>query len=279
MNLNESCAKCIYDKQLAKYDDPEYLAEIKTILDNRPEKISSPEIVYKFDKIREKYFGEAEDYTDIKRSYNDLVLSMEKDLRKRISESNDPLATALVMSRIGNYIDFGAMNTVDTDIFLGLFSDTEMRDDEKKVYEGFCKECSKAKNFLLLTDNCGEVVLDKLMLEELHKKYPKLEIKVILRGGDVLNDATLEDAEYVGLGENAKLISSGVKVPGTVYSMLSEEAKNAVDDADIILSKGQGNYEAFAGEGRHAFYLFLCKCDLFINRFNVPKLTGMFVME
>ena len=183
------------------------------------------------------------------------------------------------MARIGNYIDFAALNHVETDTFLQLFDNTKMREDEQEVYRSFCSKCTRAKSFLLLTDNCGEIVLDKLMLEQLKKKYPQISVAVMVRGGEVSNDATMEDALYVGIDRLGTVITNGDKIAGTVYSMLSEEARNAIDNADIIFSKGQANYESFAGEGRHAFYTFLCKCDLFINRFNVPKLTGMFVEE
>ena len=269
----------MYDRQLKKTDNKDYLAEIKAVLDNWPEHITSPEIVVAFNEIHKKHFGSLPDYKDQKIEYNDLVLSMEDDLRKEIESSEDPLATSIVMCRIGNYIDFAALHQVDTETFLKLFDDTKMRDDEQQVYKSFCDKCSKAGNFLLLTDNCGEIVLDKLMLEQLQKRYPELHIKIMVRGGDVSNDATMADALYVGIDKVGEVITNGAQIAGTVYPRLSEEAKRAVDEADVIFSKGQANYESFAGEGHHAFFTFLCKCDLFINRFKVPRLTGMFVEE
>ncbi len=117
------------------------------------------------------------------------------------------------------------------------------------------------------------------MLEQLKQQFPHLSITIMVRGGEVANDATMDDALYVGMDLVATVITNGAKIAGTVHSLLSEEGKRAVDSADVILSKGQANYESFAGEGRAAFYALLCKCDLFINRFNVPKLTGIFVEE
>ncbi len=84
---------------------------------------------------------------------------------------------------------------------------------------------------------------------------------------------------YIGMDSVSKVITNGKNIAGTVYSLLPDDAKTVVDCADVILAKGQANYESFAGEGRHAFYTLLCKCDLFINRFNVPKLTGIFVED
>ncbi|MBP5310331.1 MAG: DUF89 family protein [Lachnospiraceae bacterium] len=279
MRISESCAKCLYDRQLNKTDNHEYLAEIKKLLDDRKENDTSPYMVYLFNKVHVRYFGKGADYKDIKKKYNDLLLNMEDRLKKEIDDSDDPLAKSIVMARIGNYIDFGAMNHVDQDEFLDLFHDTQMREDDKLTYRAFIDECKKAKRFLLVCDNCGEIVLDRLMIEQLKKRFPSLEIKALVRGQEVLNDATVEDAIYCGLDKVADIVSNGEAIAGTIYDMMPTQAKQALDEADVILAKGQGNYESMSGQGRHVFYEFLCKCDLFTNRFNVPRLTGIFVEE
>ena len=163
--------------------------------------------------------------------------------------------------------------------FLSLLERDELSDNDLKTFKAFKGQCESAESLLLLADNCGEIVLDKLFLEQLKKQYPQLKLSVMVRGGEVLNDVTVEDAEYAGIGRVAEIISSGIGVSGTVYRMLSDEAKSALDNADVILSKGQGNYEALSGQGRHIFYSFLCKCERFTNRFGVPRLTGIFVEE
>ena len=137
MRISESCAKCLYDKQQNKTDNEEYLAKIKELLDNRREEDTSPYMVYLFNKVHEEFFGKAADYKEIKKKYNDLVLSMENDLRSEIEKSDDPLAKAFIMSRIGNYIDFGAMNHVDQNEFMTLFKDTEMQERDIPVYKEF----------------------------------------------------------------------------------------------------------------------------------------------
>ena len=104
-------------------------------------------------------------------------------------------------------------------------------------------------------------------------------VTVMVRGGEVLNDVTAEDAEYTGLSRVAGIVSNGAPVAGTIYDMLSPEAKAALDDADVILAKGQGNYETLGARGRHVFYSMLCKCDLFVERFRVPRFTGIFLEE
>ena len=279
MRISQSCAECLYNRQKNKTDNTEYLAEIKALLDNRKETDTSPYMVYLFNKVHVRYFGKGADYSAIKKQYNDLVLAMEDSLRHEINSAEEPLAKAMMMSRAGNYIDFGAMNSVDRDEFLSLFSNTEMREDDRKTYVSFLRECTDAKTFLLICDNCGEIVLDKLMLEQLKLRFPHLTVRAMVRGDNVLNDATAEDAKYVGLDTEAEIISNGEAVAGTIYEMLPDEAKNVLDNSDVILAKGQGNYESLSGQGRHIFYEFLCKCELFTSRFNVPKLTGIFLEE
>ena len=279
MRISESCASCLYDRQKNKTDNEEYLSEIRSLLDDRKETDTSPYMVYLFNKVHVKYFGAGADYKDIKKKHNDLVLGMEGSLREEIEKSEDPLAKALIMARAGNYIDFGAMNHVDQDEFLSLFRDTEMRADDRSTYDSFLEACENGKNFLLVCDNCGEIVLDKLLLEQITKRFPKLRMKALVRGGEGLNDATMEDAAYVGLDKIAEIISNGDPIAGTVYEMMPEAAKYALDEADVILAKGQGNYETMSDQGRHIFYEFLCKCDLFTSRFKVPRLTGMFTEE
>ena len=279
MRVIESCAECLLDKQQRLSDDPEYLREVKEIIANRAEDDSAPYLVYLFKQAYERRFGYRKPYAEIKKKYNDLVISLEDQIRKRITVSDDPIRTALAYARAGNYIDFGAMNVVEDDVFLALLDQAKVEDRDQTAIDSFIRQCETAKRFLLIADNCGEIVLDKLLIEQLRKRFPQMDVSVMVRGDEVLNDATAEDAVYTGIDRVAKVISNGNTVAGTVYSMMTEDAKEEIDTADVILAKGQGNYETMSGQGRHIFYAFLCKCELFTNRFTVPRLTGIFVEE
>ena len=279
MRVNSFCAACLWDKQLHKSDDPAYLAEVRQIIDTRKDEDTAPYLVYLFNRAYERRFGKTEPYKQVKQKYNDVVFSMEDEIRRKIESSSDPLAASIAYARIGNYIDFGAMNQIDSDTFLALLGDAGLRGNDLQTYEAFLLQCRNASRFLLIADNCGEIVLDKLFLEQLHAAFPKMALSVMVRGAEVLNDVTLEDAKYAGIDRLASLISNGTSVAGTIYGMLPAEAKEAIDSADVILAKGQGNYESLCGQGRHIFHSLLCKCRLFTDRFDVPELTGVFIEE
>ena len=279
MYISDRCAECLYDKQKARLDEEDYLREVRKLLNERRETDTAPYMVHQFNLLYEARCGKRDSYAGVKRMYNDLVLSMEKDIKAGIREASDPLARALAYARIGNYIDFGAMNHVDKDTFLALFQEADLGERDLVTYASFLKACGNAKEFLLIADNCGEIVLDRIFLEILRERFPELHCTVMVRGSEVLNDATEEDARYAGVDQVASIVSNGTSVAGTIVRMITPEAREALQKADVILSKGQGNYESISREGIHIFHAFLCKCDLFTERYGVPKLTGIFTEE
>ncbi len=278
-SVPERCAKCLYDRQKNKVNDPEYIRRVKEIIDTRAPGDTSPYLVYRFENLHREMFGSTRDYSEIKKKYNDLVLSMEEGIRNKIKASDNPLRQALKYARVGNYIDFGAMDEVSEEQFIKLLDDASFSEEDERTFDSFVSQLKLADNFLLITDNCGEIVLDKLFLEQLKVRFPRLNLQVLVRGGEVLNDATCEDAEYVGIDRFATVTGNGMPIAGTVYDMLTKEAKECIDEAQVILAKGQGNYESMNGQGIHVFYSFLCKCDMFMDKFQVPQFTGMFIEE
>ena len=142
MRISESCARCLYDRQRSRTDNAAYLAEVKDILDHRREDDTTAYMGYLFNRLHEKYFGKGPDFSEVKKQYNDLVLGMEESLRREIEGAPDPVARALVMCRIGNYIDFGAaMYHVEQEEFLSLFGDTDMQERDLPVYRSFLCKC------------------------------------------------------------------------------------------------------------------------------------------
>lgn len=288
MRCNATCIRCLVDRQeekIKKWSDEtkkmQYMKEVTRLIGQSQEEDSAPYLSYCFNQLYEEYFEKPKDYREIKSEFNQLVLRMEDDLRSKIEEARDPLARAISYARIGNYIDFSAMEHVDKEQFLQMFEDKrdEFPSGSEKEYQIFLQECASVDNFLLIADNCGEIVLDKIFLQELQKRFPELHLTVMVKGKDVVNDATMEDAEEVKLSEAAKVIHNGAGIAGTEVRYISPQALEVLNTSDIILAKGQANFETLHGCGRNIYYSFLCKCKWFSEQFKVPQFTGMFLHE
>ncbi len=121
--------------------------------------------------------------------------------------------------------------------------------------------------------------MDKLFIKEIKSMFPKVNITVIVKGKPVLNDATIDDAKSIGLDDAATVIHNGCNIAGTALNKISPCAKETINNANVIIAKGQANFETLNGCGKNIYYLFLCKCTLYSKRFNLPKFTGLLLNE
>ena len=160
-----------------------------------------------------------------------------------------------------------------------MFDGADPAEIDEKEYENFSREMKDAKTVVLLADNCGEIVLDKLLLKILKEKYPKASYTLMVRGMPVSNDVTREDALQVRVQEVADIMDNGTDIGGTAPNHVPQSVRDFLTKADVIIAKGQGNFETAYGSGWPIYYLFLCKCDLFMRRFGKKKFGGMFVHE
>ena len=287
MKLNPYCMCCAVNKQeekIRKFPDmdkkTEYMKKVMSILSSAEEQDCSPSLSVEIKKLYSEFWNcPAEDYTEIKKEFNQLMLNVEASVEEKIRTSADPLETALLYARIGNYIDFAALENVSQETMLKLLENENQEPLSQTEYANFQTDLSTAKTLVYLTDNCGEIVLDKLAVKIFKEKYPQLNITVIVRGYPVVNDATMEDAEEIGLTDIVKVTGNGSNVGGTWFPGLSNEARTLLEQADVILAKGQGNFETMNDCGLNVYYLFLCKCDLFQRRFHAKALQGMFLNE
>ena len=278
MKLTPYCEECLINGQKRRTDDEAYLAWVKETLDSRQEDDTAPYMVYLFSREYQKRFGGTVSYEAEKKQYNELVLMMEEALQKRTDAAADPLLESILLARTGNYIDFGAMNHVDEKTFLSLFENTEASEEDLETYKEFLHDCEEADTFCLIADNCGEIVLDRMMCSRLQQRFPQITVYVLVRGKPVLNDATKADALSAGFRQE-QIVENGNGASGTVLRLLGREAQELVRNASVILAKGQGNYETLSGIHRRVYYAFLCKCPLFMNRFHAEHLKGLFRME
>lgn len=289
MKISAMCIRCLMDRQEEKIRAVEnenkksaYLKEIAGIISSAPEDATAPYLVHEINVIYKRYFGELPNYKREKKEFNTLMLELEQELEKDIRSGKDDIVVfrnALNYARTANYIDYGATNHVEKETLLELLRNAKGEELDAGTFQKLRKELEMAKEVVYLADNCGEIVADKLLIKILKEQYPHMDITVVVRGIPALNDAVLEDAQEVGLTDIVKVIGNGNGVAGTQISLLSDEARHAIGTADVIISKGQGNFETIHGCGLNIYYLFLCKCEWFTKRFGMERLKGVFVNE
>ena len=257
----------------------EYLQKLLGILADASKDISTPLLIEEIVQMRKDYFPLNNEYAEIKKYFNNLMMEYEAEVGEKIKSSDDPLKAALQFSMVGNFIDFGAMDSIDENkLHELLMTYNEVAVDQEELRK-LKAQLEKAKRLVLLADNCGEIVMDKLLLRELRREYPEISLCCMVRGEPVINDATMEDAIQVGITDEFKVVGNGSGICGTVPERLSPEAKKIFDNADIILSKGQGNFEALHHCEKNVYYAFLCKCRMFAEMFGVEQFSGILASE
>jgi len=271
--LNPQCIQCLINKHSRNIPDrfssaekTKYMQGILEIISKADISMSAPEIVGLINEFKH-YYGEVKDFAEIKIYFNNLMLSYEKEIEFKIESSNNSLKTAVKYAMVGNFIDFGAMENVDEENLKERLDSAENIEIDDSQFKQFENEIRNAESIAYLTDNCGEIVLDKLLIKQILKNNSNVKINVIVRGKPVLNDCIIEDAKQVRLDKVVDIIGNGSAVAGTVLDKISPDAKKIIDNADVIISKGQGNFETLHHCGKNIYYIFLCKCKLFAERF------------
>lgn len=287
MRADRECYECCTRKAeglLTQYEveEPLYstvLAEVKEAVHRVQEGDSAPELMTEITAVLEKYIHMGDAYAEPKRRYNQVLLEREEEIQREVEEAADPFLAGIQTAITGNYIDFGAMSDVNEEqLNLLLGKRDEIRLDPKEL-EYLQEELGRAKRMVYLLDNAGEIVLDKIFMGSLKKLYPNLQITAVVRGFPVLNDATMEDAKETGLTDMVRVLSNGSDIPGTSLQKISEEARREICSADLCIAKGQGNFETLQGCGENVYYLFLCKCRLFVKRFGVEQFAPVLKNE
>ena len=244
-----------------------------------PETLSSPNLGPAAAALLEKYAGLKPDRLRPEMdASNRFVLERIDEIRSRIEQAVDPVYAALQFAVLGNYLDFAALQgQVSFDKLDEMLDKALEMPLDKECYRAFCQDLQQAGQLLYLTDNAGEIVFDRLFAEVLKAAFPQLQITFCVRGAPVHNDATRTDA--IAAGIPFRVIDSGSNIGGTELSALGDEARAAVDSADVIVAKGMGNTETLAGCGHNIYYAFLIKCPRFVQYFGQPMMTPMFVSE
>jgi len=210
-------------------------------------------------------------YNKIKEVYNLKMMDLYSSFEEMVERSQDPFNTAMRLAIAGNVIDFGSKYQFDVmDAVKQVMRKKLAIDDSWHLRD----DLKHARSLLYIGDNCGEIVLDKLFLESISipRKY------FVVRDGPIINDVTLKDAKMVGMDKIAKVITTGDDAPGAVWESASKEFKDHFTNADVIISKGQGNLEGLIDVPHdNIYFLLVTKCDLIGE--NIGSQAGDFVVK
>jgi uncharacterized protein with ATP-grasp and redox domains len=263
--------KLLAEEKLPNADCASFTRDMANLYLKHTENLSAPVFSRDLHNALYKYTQNPDPHKEGKKQSNDLVLGMYKDLKRKVASSANPFDTALRLAIAGNIIDFAMGKNYDLPATIEKVQTCGFAIDHSKELQ---KAISEAKTVLYLGDNNGEIVFDKLFLETINHT----NVYFAVRGAPVINDATLDDAKYVGINSVAKVISNGYDAASTIVEHCSAEFKELFNRADVIISKGQGNLEGLLGKtSKEVYFLLMVKCDVIADALHVKK--GDFVVK
>lgn len=264
METGNDCLACFMKQALGTVklatDDVDLqrqiLVEVGEMFGSFSREVSPPENAVAYYRLIAESTGTADPYKDIKRQSNDFALSIKGETTKKIEQAKDPLLAALRFAIGANVLDNGAQRQLGIEETLARCQEQLMSINHYGLLRDKLKT---SKEVLLLADNCGEIVFDKLLVKQLQALA--LNVTVVVRSSPIINDVTLSEAQYVGLNEVCEVIANGADLPGTSLSLCSDQFKKRFAQADCILAKGMGNFECLSEVPAPIFYLFTVKCS------------------
>jgi damage-control phosphatase, subfamily I len=234
--------------------------------------LSPPAMGQRVHRLIRELTGNPDPYREVKRRFNEHALRLYPRLREQIGASPDPFEMAVRLSIAGNRIDFGvAGDTTEAEV------EELLRHAATCVVRGSIdalrQAVAKSQRILYLADNAGEIVFDRLLIEQL----PLDKVVVAVRGGPVINDVTREDAIAAGLADIVEVLENGSNAPGTILDDCSPAFQRYYASADLVIAKGQGNYETLDDvRGKCIFFLLMVKCPVVAGAMGHPE--GSFVV-
>jgi hypothetical protein len=275
VNLKSDCLSCLLNQSLrvskileVDEDKSKELLQIASASIATYGEVSPPVAASDLYPKLSEFIGVDDIYEKLKADSTTEALKLLPTVQIRVKSVSD----AIKASVAGNVIDFATPNHFDLDEeFAKVFQTPFAIDNEKE----FLKKLAQAESFMIIGDNVGEHIFDKLLLETIAKTYPDLKIYYAVRGIPIINDVTLKEAKESGIDRVAILVDSGVDTPGLAYERANEKFMKLYNSMDLIIAKGMGNYECLEGVGDERIYhLFKVKCDVVASNVNA-ELGGL----
>ena len=234
---------------------------------------SSASIATEVHKQVYKILNDKDPYKKLKEKANTVAKKLIPRVEELMKNSDDPLKTIMICSIIGNMMDFGiAGASRDPEMLAEIFEQTYKQGLGYDDYDKVKKMLSRSKNVLLFTDNCGEIVFDKILCQEIKKQYPQIHLTVVVKGEPIISDATMEDIVELNFKDIVDcILTTGCFYIGVNPNDIPEDLQKAIKNADLIICKGMANYEALSETSiRPIAYLLRTKCNAIANSMNIP---------
>jgi uncharacterized protein with ATP-grasp and redox domains len=248
------------------------LREVTIYLSNEQWTKILPELGTKVHRIVKRVTGNVDPYNQLKEKYNYMALELYPKLKTIVENSEDPLLTAAKVAIAGNVIDFGPKVTInlEKEVKNVLYNELAINDIDQLKESLF-----KSRKVLYLADNAGETVFDRILVEELLKQ--NVEVTYAVKDAPILNDATFRDAEIAGITKMAKVMSIGTDCTGVLFKECSKEFLKEIENSNLVISKGQGNYESLNDvKNKKIFFLLKIKCPIIAE--NIGAKTSSIVL-
>jgi hypothetical protein len=284
MQTHLDCIPCFLHQSLeaarmATEDEQKHELVMKNVmqyLETIDFSLSPPEISRGVHAIVKQQTNNDDPYKKVKQQANREAQKQLPKLKQLIDEAEDSLLMAVKLSIIGNVVDFGTMNRYNVMEMINDIADKPFDDTDFALFK---KKLDDSSSILYLADNTGEIVFDKLLLEQLHQMNK--DITYVVKSNPIINDATIEDACFVGIDRFARVVNGDdgfdYSAPGLVSAFTSSDFKQMLTDADMVISKGQGNYESLSDSDREIFFLLMVKCPLVARNIQID--VGTMVLK
>ncbi|MCI8442240.1 MAG: DUF89 family protein [Provencibacterium sp.] len=279
MKIQEKCIPCVVN-QAIRVGDMVGLSEKGPLLRETFsylsrvdfESSSTPELIGEIFSLIKKETGSDDPYQQTRQHYNRLFSEQLLALEEKIDRSPQPFRESIRYAIIGNIIDFNPIHALSLADIAGYFErlceEPLAIDDSALLME----EIRRANTLLYLGDNCGEICLDKILVKKIGALNPACSVFFATRGAPVVNDSVKEDAYAVGMDTFATVIDNGDSSLGTVLHRTSPEFQEIYRRADIVIAKGQANYECLSDEKKNIFFLLMSKCEVIARDIGVAAM-------
>ncbi len=268
MNIDPACVECIINQSKRVADaihaheklTQQIVSAVETMAPGFSFEQSPPEVASAVYEKMAKIAGKEDLYDEVKQISTQKAQAFIPYLQKEIADSTEPLLTATKVAVAGNVIDLAAEYAFDLNEELNKIFHTSFAVND---FEGLQARLSVSKTLLYIADNAGEHIFDKIYIQTILSLYPHIRLIYMTRGNAIINDVTYEEAKEAGFDELCELVSSGVNTPGFVYERANKASQELFDSADVIITKGMGNYECLSDAKReNLFFLLKVKCNV-----------------